>query len=401
MFLQTLRLKTKSADNQPAKIALTSVSMAILMPLPALLLFLPGLDALRGHQDLAAEQNSSLWPWGGNCRTSKCSGRPVYLESEFVSVKNCQVKKNEILILGDNVLYTKENMFCEETCDVELKYPAQKVTDVLVRRRSGRGDQMCYLPRGGKKDLCQNKYCCAKCSGQKVMVPGDLGKDGKVTLTRCRVNSAFKVMGRKGMMCDEICDVKLNPAQSVPVRLQRESGFQRCQLRHDKNKGLSQKQSTAFNSPVEEIGMWFIEQIETRALKLVVDRKEKHLPLLKGDTVEAFLEKMQETMDQEMNKHGYSREITAEHVVIIGDLYGQLFTLIAFLNEIKEHYADKGFKTLDESSFLFCDPSIQYVFLGNYVQWGESSVEVPLLLLAYKARLAKSCDSGYKDRPYK
>lgn len=192
------------------------------------------------------------------------------------------------------------------------------------------------------------------------------------------------------MMCDEICDVKLNPAQSVPVRLQRESGFQRCQLRHDKNKGLSQKQSTAFNSPVEEIGMWFIEQIETRALKLVVDRKEKHLPLLKGDTVEAFLEKMQETMDQEMNKHGYSREITAEHVVIIGDLYGQLFTLIAFLNEIKEHYADKGFKTLDESSFLFCDPSIQYVFLGNYVQWGESSVEVLLLLLAYKARCPQS-----------
>lgn len=129
--------------------------------------------------------------------------------------------------------------------------------------------------------------------------------------------------------------------------------------------------------------------------------RKKHLPWLKGDRVKAFLEKMQETMDQEMNKHGYSREITAEHVVIIGDLFGQLFTLIAFLNKIKEHYADKGFKILDESSFLFCDPSIQYVFLGNYVQWGESSVEVLLLLLAYKARLAKSCDPGYKDRLYK
>ena len=95
MFLQTLRLKTKSADNQPAKIALTSVSMAILMPLPALLLFLPGLDALRGHEDLAAEQNSNHWPWLV-CRTSKCSDEEVSVLGDLkenVTLKICQVKE--------------------------------------------------------------------------------------------------------------------------------------------------------------------------------------------------------------------------------------------------------------------------------------------------------------------
>jgi hypothetical protein len=387
MFLQTLRLKTKSADNQPAKIALTSVSMAILMPLPALLLFLPGLDALRGHEDLAAEQNSNHWPWLV-CRTSKCSDEEVSVLGDLkenVTLKNCQVKENKYFLVGETTMWL-------ETCDVELN-PAQKVTQVVVQRKSGKGGRRCQLMRGNRnKDLCQEDCCAAKCDERHFELK--TVKSGIHYFNGCKVVHKKKRV-RKGSstgrpQCKEVCQVKDGKGHSggeVSVLRESQDADPACTL-------------SLFDYPVEEIGMWFIEQIETTALKLVAHRK-KHLPWLKGDRVKAFLEKMQETMDQEMNKHGYSREIPAEHVVIIGDLFGQLFTLIAFLNKIKEHYADKGFKILDESSFLFCDPSIQYVFLGNYVQWGESSVEVLLLLLAYKARLAKSCDPGYKDRLYK
>ena len=134
--------------------------MAILMPLPALLLFLPGLDALRGHQDLAAEQNRSLW---GNCRTSKCSGSQILegaVKPEYVSLKNCRVKKDDFLIWYYGRFYTKElpqrfwtkgNIWCEETCDgIWIQNPAQNTIHVV--RRSGHGNQTCS-PKNSLKNF--------------------------------------------------------------------------------------------------------------------------------------------------------------------------------------------------------------------------------------------------------
>ena len=72
--------------------------------------------------------------------------------------------------------------------------------------------------------------------------------------------------------------------------------------------------------------------------------------------------------------------------MIIGDLHGQLFNLIGYLLFIKSKLNDKGLSMLDGSSLLFCDPSMQYVFMGDYVDRGERGVELLLLLLAYKAR---------------
>jgi len=350
--------------------------------LPALLLlFLTGVvDALRGHQELEAEQNSSVWPWS-KCRTSKCSGKEVWVRgdlSEKVPLKNCRVTENEpFTLMGKE---REESTMCEETCDVTLN-TAQNVTEVRVMRKSGKGAQSCQL-RGNNKDLCQEACCASKCNEGKYELKAV--KRGMYYFNGCKVvrqepnRRGLKYPYARPARCAEICQVRDGEGY-LEVTALRESQVPNpsCEL-------------SVFNYPVEEIGMWFIEQIETTALKLVVQSRQKDLPLLDGDTVQAFLEKIGPATVAEFKKHGFSREITAEHVVMIGDLYGQLFTLIAFLNEIKEHYADKGFKTLDESSFLFCDPSIQYVFLGDYVNWGESSVEVLLLLLAYKARCPQS-----------
>ena len=85
---------------------------------------------------------------------------------------------------------------------------------------------------------------------------------------------------------------------------------------------------------------------------------------------------------------GFSREVSSEvkDVAIIGDLHGQLFNLIAYLVEIKKAYEEKGYSSLDGSSLLVCDPRMQYIFLGDYLDRGERAVELLLLLLAYKAR---------------
>ena len=55
----------------------------------------------------------------------------------------------------------------------------------------------------------------------------------------------------------------------------------------------------------------FIEHIESTALKLVVERHRRHSGGFPG--------KMEEATKKDMNKHGFSRETTAEYVVMIGD----------------------------------------------------------------------------------
>ena len=84
----------------------------------------------------------------------------------------------------------------------------------------------------------------------------------------------------------------------------------------------------------------------------------------------------------------------AQHVAIIGDLHGQLFNLLAYLLNIQTVHKDKGFRRLEGSSLLFCDPQIQYVFMGDYVDRGERGVELLLLLLAYKAGVLKLVSDG-------
>ena len=132
--------------------------------------------------------------------------------------------------------------------------------------------------------------------------------------------------------------------------------------------------------------MDFVEQLETSALTLT-DGNYGDLPLMTPGKVKSFLKKVKnEVLQPELNQQNYSKEIDAtKNVVIFGDLHGQLFNLISFLILIQEKYQDKGFTTLDGSALLFCDPGMQYVFMGDYVDRGERGVELLLLLLAYKA----------------
>ncbi|CAJ1331918.1 unnamed protein product, partial [Effrenium voratum] len=111
------------------------------------------------------------------------------------------------------------------------------------------------------------------------------------------------------------------------------------------------------------------------------------LAVMKWAVVSSFLSGIQsEVLAPEQSREGYSRQITAtESAVLVGDLHGQLFALLAWLGKVKESYAPQGYSLLEDSNLFFCDERLQYVFMGDYVDRGERGTETTLLLLAYKA----------------
>jgi len=111
------------------------------------------------------------------------------------------------------------------------------------------------------------------------------------------------------------------------------------------------------------------------------------------DEVSAFLTHVaHDVLQPELEEKGYSHMVMAtQATVVIGDLHGQLFNLLAFLRLLLEKSeALQDYEKLPESQLFICDSRFQYIFMGDYVDRGERSVEIVMLLLAYKAL----CPSG-------
>ena len=225
-----------------------------------------------------------------------------------------------------------------------------------------------------KSTICWKKCCRPKCGGQGYSLKES---KGNWTFQDCQVREGAQDLQGYGRVCFEDCTV-VHSGEPQNATVMRRSGIgssPQCELYHG-------------DLPLQELAMDFVEQLETEALKLT-DGNSRDLPLMKAGKVQSFLEKVQqEVLKPEFEKQGYSQEIKSKNVVIIGDLHGQLFNLIGYLLYIKSQsfLTDKGFKMLEGSSLLFCDPGFQYVFMGDYVDRGERGVELLLLLLAYKAR---------------
>ncbi|CAE7028248.1 unnamed protein product [Symbiodinium sp. CCMP2456] len=120
--------------------------------------------------------------------------------------------------------------------------------------------------------------------------------------------------------------------------------------------------------------------------------KYSEVPGMHSQDITAFLTAFdREVLQPELDYDGYSRRVTAtQATVVLGDLHGQLFNLLAFLRDLHTRVNVKYFSLLPESKLFICDPKIQYVFMGDYVDRGERSVEIVMLLFAYKAL----CPSG-------
>ncbi|CAK9058035.1 unnamed protein product, partial [Durusdinium trenchii] len=298
------------------------------------------------------------------CRSAKCSSQSFELSGDGgrLLFEECQVKENQPLETASG-----ETM-CQETCTVRDSKDQPRT--VTVWHKSGHGLQVCQLQVG--YDFCEDTCCRSKCSGQSYELKTEW--KGQWQFQDCELKGSFGSGYRT--LCAEKCTV-VHTKESQQVLVLRESGPEpQCEL-----------QKVGF----PEMAIQFVEQLEHDALK-ITDGEYWRLPLMEAKKIKFFLSKVKEDVlmpeFQAAEGHGASREISTEvkHVAIIGDLHGQLFNLIAHLIRIKETYKDKGFIPLDGSSLLFCDPRMQYIFLGDYVDRGERGIELLLLLLAYKAR---------------
>ncbi|CAE7531449.1 BSU1 [Symbiodinium sp. CCMP2592] len=134
----------------------------------------------------------------------------------------------------------------------------------------------------------------------------------------------------------------------------------------------------------------YIQSMEQTALTKI-DRYGE-VPGMHPKDITAFLTAFnREVLEPELYAEGFSRTVTATGAtVVLGDLHGQLFNLLAFLRHLHEQLQISRFSLLPASKLFICDPKIQYIFMGDYVDRGERSVEIVLLLFAYKAL----CPSG-------
>ncbi|CAE7433927.1 PPP2CB [Symbiodinium sp. CCMP2456] len=134
----------------------------------------------------------------------------------------------------------------------------------------------------------------------------------------------------------------------------------------------------------------YIKSMEETALTKI--DKYSEVPGMDYHSISTFLMIFErEVLQRELNDYGYSRTVTAtQATVVLGDLHGQLFNLLAFLRDLHTRVNVKDLHLLPESKLFICDPKIQYVFMGDYVDRGERSIEIVMLLFAYKAL----CPSG-------
>ena len=330
------------------------------MAMLIVLMLLPGANlvaALRDHHALAHQQSPF---WCRKCCTPKCDNQTEQVKGDLGQVKfqDCQVTKNKPLEIQGETM-------CEETCQTPY---FGKSKPIKVLRTSAHGPQQCFLSSlPWYQGICEDDCCAAKCSGQREW-------KGQWQFQKCTVRKEPQEVKGYGTFCVEDCTV-LHSKEPQKAKVIRRSGpvAPQCELYHR-------------DLPLQELATDFVEQLEKTALTLTHENYED-LELMRPDKVKSFLKKVKnEVLQPELNQQSYSQEINAtQNAVIIGDLHAQLFNLISFLILIKEKYKDKGFTTLDGSALLFCDPGIQYVFMGDYVDRGERGVELLLLLLAYKA----------------
>ncbi|CAE7762255.1 PPP1CB [Symbiodinium sp. CCMP2592] len=141
--------------------------------------------------------------------------------------------------------------------------------------------------------------------------------------------------------------------------------------------------------------------LKTAAIKYVKSMEETALtkidrygevPGMNSEDITAFLTAFnEEVLERELRAEGFSRRVTAtQATVVLGDLHGQLFNLLAFLRHLHDKVDMTHLSVLPASKLFICDSKLQYVFLGDYVDRGERSVETVMLLFAYKAL----CPSG-------
>lgn len=335
------------------------------MAMLIVLMLLPGANlvaALRDHHALAHQQSPF---WCRKCCTPKCDNQTEQVKGDLGQVKfqDCQVTKNKPLEIQGETM-------CEETCQTPY---FGKSKPIKVLRTSAHGPQQCFLRFfPWYQGICEDDCCAAKCSGQSYSLKSEW--KGQWQFQNCTVRKEPEEVQGYGTFCVEDCTV-LHSKEPQKAKVIRRSGpaAPQCELYHR-------------DLPLQELATDFVEQLEKTALTLTHENYED-LELMRPDKVKSFLKKVKnEVLQPELNQQSYSQEINAtQNAVIIGDLHAQLFNLISFLILVKEKYKDKGFTTLDGSALLFCDPGIQYVFMGDYVDRGERGVELLLLLLAYKA----------------
>mmetsp|Transcript_92469 Transcript_92469/g.220032 ORF Transcript_92469/g.220032 Transcript_92469/m.220032 type:complete len:563 (+) Transcript_92469:72-1760(+) len=107
------------------------------------------------------------------------------------------------------------------------------------------------------------------------------------------------------------------------------------------------------------------------------------------DWISEYLDEMMEkVLEPERQANTYARTLPpSEAYVIIGDLHGQLFNLLSFLHKARMTWLppEEGIEPLQPSMDFVCSPEkVRYVFLGDYVDRGERSIETALLVLSYK-----------------